>query len=333
MTPASRHTTATRGEAGGGPGGIRIGISMCLLGENVRYDGGHKRDGFIADLLSRYAEFVPVCPEVDIGLGIPREPIRLVDASGEIRLRGVKSGADHTVAMRRYAQRKARELAGLDLCGYILKKDSPSCGMERVRVYSNVSPPRRSGVGMFAAALLAALPDLPVEEEGRLQDARLRENFVERVFAYRRLQALFAARWTPGDLVRFHTAEKLLLLAHDALAYRALGRLVAAVRVHSRPEIEARYRAAFMQGLRRVATVRKHCNVLQHVLGYFRDRATTADRQELEALIQDYRRGLVPLVVPITLVRHLVRIHDVEYLHGQTYLEPHPKELMLRNHV
>ena len=327
---ASRPQSAPRSEA---DRPLRIGISMCLLGENVRYDGGHKRDPFVTGVLSRFVEFVAVCPEMDVGLGVPREPIRLVDVGGRVRLRGVKSETDHTVAMQRYSRRKARELARLDLCGYILKKDSPSCGMERVRVYAARGGVRRSGTGMFAAALLAAFPDLPVEEEGRLQDARLRENFVERVFAYRRLQQLFAAGWRPGDLVRFHTVEKLLLLAHDPAAYRALGRQVAAVRARPRSEVESSYRSAFMQALRKRATPAKHGNVLQHILGHFRSRAGSADRQELASLIEDYRRGLVPLVVPVTLVRHLVRVHGVPYLQNQTYLEPHPKELMLRNHV
>ena len=330
---ASRPQSARRVQAQRGDRPLRIGISMCLLGENVRYDGGHKRDPFVTGVLSRFVQFVAVCPEMDIGLGIPREPIRLVDVEGRVRLRGVKSETDHTAAMQRYARRKTRELARLDLCGYILKKDSPSCGMERVRVHGAQGGVRRSGTGMFAATLIAAFPDLPVEEEGRLQDLPLRENFVERVFAYHRLRQLFAAGWKPGDLVRFHTAEKLLLLAHDPVTYRALGRLVAAVRARPRPEVESSYRTLWMQALRKRATPAKHCNVLQHILGHFRDCAEPADRRELEGLIEDFRHGLVPLVVPVTLVRHLVRVHDVATLQNQTYLEPHPKELMLRNHV
>jgi len=235
--------------------------------------------------------------------------------------------------MQRYARQKVKELAALDLSGYVLKKDSPSCGMERVRLYGAGGHATRSGVGMFAAALLQALPDLPVEEEGRLNDARLRENFVERVFAYRRVQGLFGNRWGRGDLVRFHTAEKLLLLAHDPATYRSLGRLVAEVREHPRGHVVTTYRSTFMQGMRKLATVRKQVNVLQHIQGYFKRCASEGDRRELEGLIADFRQGHVPLVVPITLVRHLVRRYDVEYLQGQTYLEPHPKELMLRNHV
>ncbi|UCE02116.1 MAG: DUF523 and DUF1722 domain-containing protein [Candidatus Latescibacterota bacterium] len=312
---------------------IRIGISTCLLGEEVRFDGGHKRSRFVTDQLGPFVSFVSVCPEVDIGLGIPRESIRLQRQGEETHLVAPKSGADHTRAMARYAQRKVRELASMDLCGYILKKDSPSCGMERVRVYEQTGGARRTGVGAFARVLKEALPHLPLEEEGRLSDARLRENFLERVFAYRRLRTLFASRWRSGDLVRFHTAEKLLLLAHDPVSYRELGRIVANPRARSRKELVAEYSALFMHALRRMATIRKHTNVLQHVQGYFKKCATAEDRRELEAVIEDFRRELIPLVVPITLVRHLVRHYDVEYLRGQTYLEPHPKELMLRNHV
>jgi uncharacterized protein YbgA (DUF1722 family)/uncharacterized protein YbbK (DUF523 family) len=312
---------------------IRIGISSCLLGEKVRFDGGHKRASFLTDILGPFVQYVPVCPEVDIGLGIPREAIRLVERDGTVRLVGTKSERDHTGPMQRYARGKVKELAALDLSGYVLKKDSPSCGMERVRLYGEGGHATRSGVGMFAAALMQALPDLPVEEEGRLNDSRLRENFVERVFAYRRVRGLFSQRWRQGDLVRFHTAEKLLLLAHDPSTYRTLGKLVAAGREQPRAQLVETYRSTFMQGMRKLATVRKQVNVLQHIQGYFKRCASEGDRRELEALITDFRRGLVPLIVPITLVRHLVRRYDVAYLQGQTYLEPHPKELMLRNHV
>lgn len=312
---------------------IRIGVSTCLLGENVRFDGGHKRDSFTTDVLEPFVTYVPVCPEVDIGLGTPRESIRLQERDGDIRLVGTRSAADHTAAMRSYSKRKVKELASLDLSGYILKKDSPSCGMERVRVYGAKGAPSRTGQGLYAAALQAAFPDMPIEEEGRLRDARLRENFVERVFAYRRLQDLLAGRWTVGSLVRFHTAEKLLLLAHDPAAYRVLGRLVATARQQERRALEVAYRSTYMAGLKKMATVRKHVNVLQHIQGHFKACAADLDRRELTQLIDDFRRGLVPLVVPVTLVRHLVRRYAVEYLEGQRYLEPHPKELMLRNHV
>jgi uncharacterized protein YbgA (DUF1722 family)/uncharacterized protein YbbK (DUF523 family) len=312
---------------------IRIGISSCLLGEPVRYNGAGKRDSYINDILGRFVEFVPVCPEVEIGMPVPREAIRLQAQDGVVRLVGSTSGVDHTQRMQRYSRRKARELAKQELSGYLLKKDSPSCGMERVRVYEGTGRPRKTGAGMFAQHLLETFPELPFEEEGRLHDARLRENFLERVFAYKRIQDLFRARWKLGDLVRFHTAEKLLLLAHDPTSYRDLGRVVARGKQLGRRELEQRYRMSFMSGMHRQATVRRHCNVLQHIQGYFKRNASLEDRRELEDVIESFRRGLIPLIVPITLIRHFVRRYDVEYLRGQTYLEPHPKELMLRNHV
>lgn len=312
---------------------IRIGISACLLGQRVRYDGGHKRDAFLADTFGRFVEWVPVCPEVECGLGTPREPIRLVQVGGETRLQAVKSGRDLTALMDRYAAARLARLAGEDLAGYVFKKDSPSCGLARVKVYQDGRLPARTGHGRFASAVVARFPLLPVEEEGRLHDPRLREHFVERVFAYARLQALWQSRWTIADLVRFHTAHKLALLAHAPGAYRSLGQLVAAARSLPRGELARRYATGFMQALSALATRRRHVNVLQHATGHLKHHLDAASRAELRAAIEDYRRELVPLVVPITLVRHHVRVHDVAYLAGQVYLDPHPKELMLRNHV
>ncbi|HZY02547.1 MAG TPA: DUF523 and DUF1722 domain-containing protein [Anaeromyxobacteraceae bacterium] len=315
-----------------GPGEIRIGVSTCLLGRKVRYDGGHKKDAFVTGPLARFVAFVPVCPEVEVGMGTPRESVRLVRLGGEVRMVGHRSGTDHTDAMRRWSEARVRELEAEDLCGYVLKKDSPSCGMERVKVYAGGAA-TRTGRGRFAEALMQRMPLLPVEEEGRLNDPRLRENFIERVFAYRRLKDLFAARWTTGDLVRFHTAEKLLLLAHDPAAYRALGRLVAGAKGQPHAEVAGAYGAGFMRGLSKLATPGKHANVLQHMAGYLKDLLPPEEKRELHEAIADYRSGLLPLVVPITLVGHHVRRRRVEYLLGQTYLQPHPKELMLRNHV
>jgi uncharacterized protein YbgA (DUF1722 family) len=215
----------------------------------------------------------------------------------------------------------------------VLKKDSPSCGLDRVKVYSAHGAPARSGQGLFASALQARFPLLPIEEEGRLSDPRLRDNFVERVFAYRRLQEFFASRWTVGALVRFHTSYKLALMAHSVTAYQELGRLVAQAKSLRRPVVEARYSERFMTALQAMATTKRHVNVLQHMAGYFKEALDAASRAELQAMIEDYRQGLVPLIVPVTLLRHHVRRFNVEYLAGQTYLEPHPKELMLRNHV
>jgi uncharacterized protein YbgA (DUF1722 family)/uncharacterized protein YbbK (DUF523 family) len=312
---------------------IRLGVSACLLGDEVRYDGGHKRDTFLTTVLGPLVEWVKVCPEVEAGLGTPRESIRLVDEGGRLRLLTVKTGVDHTARLAAYADRRTAALEAEDLSGYVLKKDSPSCGMTRVKVYSGAGPGTRTGVGVFARALMERFPHLPVEEEGRLQDPRLRENFIERVFAYRRLRDLFASRWIVGDLVRFHTAHKLVLLAHSTDAYTRLGRLVAAAKSADRASLREGYSAGFMDALSAMATTRRHTNVLQHMAGYFKKTLDAASRAELQAMIEDYRRGLVPLVVPVTLLRHYVRLHDVAYLAGQAYLDPHPRELMLRNHV
>ena len=312
---------------------IRIGVSACLLGREVRYDGGHKRDAFLVETFGRYVEWVPVCPEVELGLGIPRPTLRLERHGADVRLMMPKTGDDHTDAMRSYAHKRVAALAGDDLCGYILKKDSPSCGMERVKVYDAHAIPSKSGRGLFAEALMQRYPNLPVEEEGRLNDPRLRENFVERAFAYRRVRALFTGRWTLGDLVAFHSAHKLQLLAHAPQTYAQLGRVVANAKGMPRVALRDSYESQFMQGLTVLATRQRHTNVLQHMAGYFKKLLDDDSKQELHSVIDDYRRGLVPLVVPITLIRHYVRRFDVEYLRGQIYLEPHPKELMLRNHV
>ncbi|MFB3852732.1 MAG: YbgA family protein [Vicinamibacterales bacterium] len=313
----------------------RIGISSCLLGQKVRFDGGHKRDAFLVETFGQFIEWVAVCPEVELGLGTPRETLRLVRRDSGIRMVNNKTGDDISDAMRAWADRRVAALSKMDLSGYVLKKDSPSCGMERVKVYGDApgSMPARSGRGLFAEILMARLPDLPVEEEGRLQDPRLRENFVERVFAYVRLKAFFAGRWTVGGLVEFHTAHKLTLLAHSPEMYRELGHLVAGAKGMERPDLERRYRGGFMRALSLIATARKHANVLMHIAGYFKRTLDAASRQELLSSIEDYRRGLVPLIVPLTLVRHHVRRTGEGYLRGQVYLDPHPKELMLRNHV
>jgi uncharacterized protein YbgA (DUF1722 family)/uncharacterized protein YbbK (DUF523 family) len=312
---------------------IRLGISACLLGDEVRYDGGHKRDAFLTSVLGPLVEWVKVCPEVEIGMGTPREPIRLVGQDGRIRLLAVTSGADYTATMDTYAARRVEALRRDRLCGYVLKKDSPSCGMARVKVHGTKGPPARTGVGRFAAALIARFPDLPIEEEGRLADPRLRENFIERIFAYRRLRELFESAWSVGDLVAFHGAHKLVLLAHSTAAYTQLGRLVARAASLDRESLRAQYSRQFMNALAIVATRARHVNVLQHMAGYFKKSLDTASRDELRATIEDYRTGLVPLIVPVTLLRHHVRQQGVDYLADQIYLSPHPKELMLRNHV
>ena len=312
---------------------VRIGISACLLGEEVRFDGGHKRDRFLTDTFGRFVEWVPVCPEVEAGFGTPREAMRLVDVDGRLRLLTVRTHADLTARLEAYAKRRVDELGVEDLSGYVLKSDSPSCGLERVKVYGRSMAPKRAGTGLFAAQLRRRYPFLPLEEEGRLTDPRLRENFVERVFAYRRARDLFESRWTIASLVAFHTAHKLTLMAHSPAAYRSLGRLVAQRELLAPRELEARYFEGFIGALAIIATPARHANVLQHIAGYFKKLLDRREKAELAEAIDDYRAGLTPLVVPMTLVRHYVRRHDMVYLSQQVYLEPHPKELMLRNHV
>jgi uncharacterized protein YbgA (DUF1722 family) len=259
--------------------------------------------------------------------------MRLVRSGKDVRLITVRTAVDLTDRLDGYARRRVVELMSEHLSGYVLKKDSPSCGLERVKVYDSNKVPEKSGRGLFAARLVERFPELPVEEEGRLADPRLRENFVERVFAYWRLNQLFGARWTVGGLVQFHTAHKLILMAHSPDAYQKLGRLVARAGGLPKREVQRRYTHGFMTALAAIATPGRHANVLQHIAGYFKDALDSASKAELLGAIDDYRRELVPLMVPLTLVRHYVRVLDVPYLAGQLYLDPHPKELMLRNHV
>lgn len=313
---------------------LRLGVSACLLGRKVRYDGQHKKDAYLVDVLGAFVEWVPVCPELEVGLGVPREPIRLVGRAEAPRLVAERSGADHTERMRAYAEERVAALAREELAGFVVKKDSPSCGLTRVRVWTGKGgPPRRDGVGAFVRVLRERLPDLPVEEEGRLHDPALRESFIERIFAFDRWKRARAAGMRRGDLVAFHTAHKLTLLAHSPAAYRRLGARVGGIGKGALgPTLDA-YGAELMEALRVPATRGRHVNVLQHMLGYLRDALPPADRKELEETVADYGRGLVPLVVPLTLFRHHVRGQGIAYLAGQRYLDPDPKELMLRNHV
>jgi uncharacterized protein YbgA (DUF1722 family)/uncharacterized protein YbbK (DUF523 family) len=312
---------------------LRIGISSCLLGEEVRYNGGHKLDTLITETLGRFCEWVPVCPEVEMGLGTPRESLRLVGSAARPRMTTVRSGQDHTEAMHRFAKRRVEQLARLDLHGYILKKDSPSCGMERVKVYGRGTMPRKEGRGLFAAELMDHLPSLPCEEEGRLKDPALRENFVERIFARFRWLALLRSKPRAAALIDFHTRHKLALMAHSEQIYRRLGRLVARAGRPSMRELLPLYEAGFADALRTRATPRKNSNVLYHMLGFLKKTASPGDREELVSCIEEYRKGLLPLIVPITLLKHHFRNHPAPWISRQTYLNPYPAELMLRNSV
>ncbi len=319
--------------SGADPNSIRIGISSCLLGEKVHFDKGHKRDAFIVETLGQFFEWTPVCPEMEIGLGTPRESLRLVGSSEALQLIAQKSQVDHTETMHQFANDRLAQLANLGLHGYILKKDSPSCGMIRVRVYGQDGTPHRNGRGLFAGALLEKFPLLPVEEEGRLHDLPLRENFIERIFAYHRWCTLLASKPAPKDVVQFHTQQKLTLLTHSPSHYQALGRLVAQAGNLPMDDLLNDYGNLFMTGLKVKATRKKHANVLSHLQGYLKKHIDAVDKAELVTCIDDYREGLVPLVVPLTLLQHHFRRHPEPWVTDQTYLNPYPVELMLRNHV
>lgn len=311
------------------PDKIPIAVSSCLLGQEVRYDGGHKHNGYLTQTLGRYFEYIPFCPEVAIGLGIPRPPIRLVHIGGQTRAQGVKDPQlDVTAQLQDYAHKVVPQLAGV--CGYILKRASPSCGMERVKVYSNNNI-YGSDSGIYAAALMQAMPELPIEEEGRLMDPVLRENFIERVFVYASWQALRREGLTADALVRFHTTHKFSLLAHNETNYRELGRLVADAGKADIDVLAGEYFTLLMQTLKEPATRKKHTNVLMHIMGYVKDALDSDDKQELLDVLERYRVGQVPLIVPLTLLKHHLRKHPDPYIAQQVYLNPHPEELMLRN--
>jgi uncharacterized protein YbbK (DUF523 family)/uncharacterized protein YbgA (DUF1722 family) len=314
-------------------GKLRIGVSTCLLGEKVRYDGGHKRNDFLVDELGPYVEWVSVCPEVEAGMGIPRPTVRLVEVDGAVRMVAPSNGEDFTERMERFAGRRVNALEVGTLDGYVLKKDSPSCGMERVKLYGEHGAKSKDGVGLYAKALLAAAPHLPIEEEGRLSDPVLRENWVERLFARQRWRALVAGGRTRGRLVAFWTAHKLLARAHDEAGYQRLGKLVGSAKKGGDRELYEHFERELFTTLAKRATNRKHTNVLQHAMGYLREHLDAGERAQLHSAIEDYHQGLLPLVVPITLLRFQIQKHAIEYLLGQLYFDPHPKELMLRNRV
>jgi uncharacterized protein YbgA (DUF1722 family)/uncharacterized protein YbbK (DUF523 family) len=312
---------------------IRIGISSCLLGNKVRYDGGHQLDRYLRDTLGTWFDYVPVCPEVELGLPIPRETLRLVEGDDGQHLVFSKSGEDITEPMLAWARMRVGELERESLCGFIFKANSPSSGMERVKVYDRNGVPAKKGVGMFARTFMAHFPHLPVEEDGRLHDPHLRENFIESVFVFKRWRDLLARGLDAAALVDFHTRHKLLLLSHSPELYRAMGKLVAEAGRLPLDKLVDDYQLLLMKAMRLHATVRKHVNVLQHLLGYFKRQLSADEKQEMLQLIELYRQGSVPLIVPITLVNHYVRKYQEPYLSRQHYLQPHPIELQLRNHA
>jgi len=312
---------------------IRLGISTCLLGENVRYDGGHKLDRFLTDTLGQYVEYVPVCPEVECGLPIPRESMHLEGDPESPRLMTSRTKQDMTERMVSWAKKRVVELEKEGLCGFIFKSDSPSSGMERVRVYNEKGMPAKKGVGMFAKIFMNHFPLLPVEDEGRLHDPKLRENFVERIFTLKRWREVLEKKESRGNLVDFHKQHKMLILSHSLKHHQMMGKLVAQAKGIPLKELYQQCQTILMEALQLKTTLKKNANVLMHMMGYFREQLSSDEKQELLEVIDHYRQEHIPLIVPITLINHYVRKYNQSYLKEQIYLNPHPLELQLRNHV
>jgi uncharacterized protein YbgA (DUF1722 family)/uncharacterized protein YbbK (DUF523 family) len=308
---------------------IRVGISSCLLGEEVRFDGGHKNNPYIVGTLGQYFEFTPFCPEVDIGLGTPREPIRLVVAEDGTRCVGTKTESlDVTDQLTVSADNQKSWQQ--DIFGYILKKDSPSCGMERVKQYRGGGV-ERTGVGVFAGRLMQNFPLLPVEEEGRLGDPVLRENFIQRVFIYQRWSRLCSEGISRAALTGFHARHKLILMSHDQNRARELGRELSESSSRDLQEYAGSYISNLMAILKIKATRGNHVNVLQHIQGYLKKQLAGDDKRELSDAIEQYRLGYLPLIVPVTLLRHHFMKYPDEYIDQSYYMCPYPNELMLLN--
>ncbi|MDY7034044.1 MAG: DUF523 and DUF1722 domain-containing protein [Thermodesulfobacteriota bacterium] len=312
---------------------IKLGISSCLLGHKVRYDGGHKLDHFLSDTLGQYVKYVPVCPEVECGFSVPREPFHLEGGWESPRLVTVRTKEDFTDRMTVWAEERAKQLGKENLCGFIFKSKSPSSGMERVKVYNENGVPEKKGRGIFADIFIKHFPRTPVEEDGRLHDLRLRENFVERIFTLKLWRETLSMEITIGNLVNFHTTQKLLLLSHSPKHYREMGKLVARGKEMHVNDLYEQYEGLLTEALQLKSTVKKNTNVLQHIMGYFKRQLSPDEKQELLEIINRYYDGFVPLIVPITIVNHYVRKYQQSYLMQQTYLNPHPIALQLRNHV
>ncbi len=311
---------------------IKIGISSCLLGNRVRYDGSHSHDGFLTQTLGLFAEYVPVCPEVECGMSVPREAVRLVGDSDSPRLVTRRTGEDKTGQMTAWIAEKLEALEKEDLCGFIFKSKSPSSGLYRIRVYGRDGKVRKNGTGLFARAFTERFPRIPAEESGRLHDPKLREHFIENVFFLQRWREFLRGNPSLGGLVDFHTRNKLLLLSRSDVLYRKMGKLVASGKTFSGNALLDVYEEVLLKALQLKTTVKKNINVLHHIMGYFKRQLTADEKQELLSLFDQYRQGYVPLIVPITLVRHYVMKYDQPWLKSQTYLNPHPFELKLRNY-
>jgi uncharacterized protein YbgA (DUF1722 family)/uncharacterized protein YbbK (DUF523 family) len=312
---------------------ITIGISACLLGEKVRYDGGHKLDRYISDTLGLYFEWVPVCPEVEYGLPVPREAMHLFGDPAAPRIVTVRTGVDHTDGMKRWAENKLRQLEKEDLCGFIFRSKSPSSGIGGVKVFTSSGMPVKRGAGIFGGAFMRYFPLVPVIDDGRLHNPNLRENFIEQVFVYQRWKEFLKNKPGISKLIAFHTNLKLIILSHSPKHYTALGRLVAQARRYQPDALYSEYVRILMGGLCLLATIKKNTNVLLHIAGYFKRQLQSEDKKELLEVIGQYHKGYVPLIVPMILINHYVKKFNEPYLKNQFYLKPHPVELMLRNHV
>ncbi len=309
---------------------IRLGISSCVLGEKVRFDGGHKASQFVIKELMPHFEFVPVCPEVGMGLPVPRPAIRLITDQERIALVETKDRTkDHTDKLVEYSNEVISELKQQALCGYIVCAKSPTCGMEKVKVYSEHHA-EKTGVGLYTQKLMEQIPWLPIEEDGRLNDAVIKENFFTRVYCLYDFHQTLGTNPTPGKVVEFHSRYKLTLMAHHPLSYRALGGLVANVAKYSTQEFIETYRLQLMQALKTKASRKNHTNVLMHIQGYFKRSLDKSQKMELAQVIHDYRNGVLPLLAPLTLIKHYLTLYPDAYLMQQRYLDPHPQELKLR---
>ncbi|WP_028022562.1 YbgA family protein [Enterovibrio calviensis] len=314
---------------------IKLGVSACVIGDKVRFDSGHKRNHFICEELSPYLEFVPVCPEVGIGMSVPRPTIRLLDRGDEIGVRLVETknpDADYTDKMTAFSRKKVDHLASMDLCGYVVCAKSPTCGMERVKVYqeNGYVAAEKNGVGLYTQQLIARMPWLPIEEDGRLHDPVLRENFVFRIFALRDFYDCMADGVTRRAIVEFHSRYKLVLMAHCPMEYKSLGKFVAKIAEYDLDEFYVEYRTRFMQAIANRASRKNNTNVLMHLQGYFKRDLDKTEKEELAELIHSYRKGIMPLLVPLTLINHHLQQHPDDYLRQQSYLNPYPETLRLR---
>ena len=312
---------------------IKLGVSACLMGEQVRWNGGHARDRYLTDILGQYVEYVPVCPEVECGMGVPRETLRLVGDPDNPNLVTSKTNIDHTRRMTDWARKRVRELETENLCGFVFKKNSPSSGLFRVPVKNFKGMPQKKGQGIFARVFTESFPLIPVEEEGRLHDAKLRETFIEQIFTLMRWRETLSKEKRMGYLIDFHARHKLLVMSHSPDHSRMMGKLVAEGKTLVIDDLLAQYEALLIEALRLKTTLKKNVNVIQHIMGYFKKQLSPDEKQELIEIIDQYRKEHVPLIVPVTLLNHYVRKYGQTYLAQQVYLNPHPIALKLRNHV